>query len=108
MLRPDGNTVLYAEGEQKRWERVATDDICAVSYSDFELVPTREVKEKRNLKGKNPLPICRVCFNYNFKIPVSGGSSNKRQQGEQQRATTKRHLEQAVSTGRRKARTSKT
>ena len=60
----------------------------------------------QNVGGKNPLQICRYCFDSRLKVPTSGGSSNARQKKNQSQVKKKRQLEKVVeSVGKRGRRT---
>ena len=97
-------TQYYDMDSNKRGGRIETKIVCAVCYLDGDFVPDSEVKEKRNLKGKSPLPICRSCFDYNIAVPVSGGKVNNRQKAQQNKAEKKRRLDDVVNSGKRKGR----
>ena len=58
--------------------RFVTWNICGIYYSFHDILSDAEIKRSCNIGGKNPLLICRDCFNSNIKIPTSGGSSNAR------------------------------
>lgn len=90
-----------------RGGRIVTTDVCAICYSQHDIVSAEEIKTRRDVGGKNPLLVCRACFDLNVKIPTSGGSSNKRQKKSQQKKRKKRQLHTAVAQGRRKDRCSK-
>ena len=97
-------TQYYDMDGKKRGGRIETKTVCAVCYLDGDIVLCSKVKDKRDLKGKSPLPICQACFDYNIAIPVSGGNSNKRQKSQQKKAEKKRRLDDAVKSGKRKGR----
>ena len=96
-------TQYYDMDDKKRGGRIETKIVCAVCYLDDDLVLDSEVIEKRDLKGKSPLPICRSCSDYNT-IPVSGGRTNNLQKAKQNKAEMMRRLDDAVKSGKRKGR----
>ena len=51
--------------------------------------------------GKNPLQICRYCFDSRSKVPTYGRPSNTRQKKNQYQVKKKRQLEKVVASGRR-------
>ena len=54
--------------------------------------------------GKNPLLVCRYCFDKNIEIPCSGGRTNMKEKKDQGQLTKKRQLDESVQQGRRKER----
>lgn len=68
-----------------------------------DLVTPNELMASLDLKGKSPLTICRGCFNSGIE-PPSSGRTNVRQATQQAKVTKKRKLDEAVKTGKRKAR----
>ena len=84
--------------------RIITEHACAICYTLEDAVSVEEIKKKRTLGGKNPLPLCRYCFDSRLKVPTTAGSSNKRQKKQQDDTEKKRQLESAVASGRRKGR----
>lgn len=55
--------------------RLITDDVCAMCFSDDDIVSRDEIIAKRDIGGHNPLLICRHCFDLGLKVPTSGGST---------------------------------
>ena len=53
--------------------------------------------------GKNPLLVCRYCFDKNIEIPCSGGRTNMNEKKDQGQ-TKKRQLDESVQQGHRKER----
>ena len=86
--------------------RLVTDGICALCYSFEDVLLETEIKKSHDIGGKNPLLVCRDCFNSKIKIPTSSGSSNVRENKQQKLAPKKRKLDVAVQNGLRKARKS--
>ena len=80
-----------------------TDDICAICYN---IVSVDEIKRRRNIGGKNPLPICRHCFDKKVEILCSGGCTNMKQKADQDVEAKRKQLEDCVQSGRRKGRKS--
>ena len=63
--------------------RLVMGNICKTCYSFQDVLSDAEIKRSCNIGGKNPLLICRDCFNSNIKIPTSGVSSNtQKKQGQ--------------------------
>ena len=56
--------------------RLLMGNICEICYSFQDVLLYSEINRSRNIVVKNPLVICRDCFNSNIKITTSGGSSN--------------------------------
>ena len=54
--------------------------------------------------GKNPLLVCRYCFDKNIEIPCSGGRTNMKEKKDQGQRTKKRQLDESVQQERRKER----
>jgi len=81
-----------------------TKDICAICYETEEIVQIDEIRKKRDVGGKNPLLICRHCFNKNFEIPCSGGRVNVKQKEAQAKTTKRKCLDKHTESGRRKGR----
>ena len=86
--------------------RIMTDDICAICYDPDDIVSVDEIKRSRNIGGKNPLPICRYCFDKKVEIPCSGGRTNMKQKADQDVQAKRKQLEECVQSGRRKGRKS--
>ena len=79
-------------------------NICEICYSFQDVLLDAEIKRSRNIGGRNPLLVCRDCFNSNIKIPTSGGSSNAREKYGQRGAENTRTLQAAVLRDNNKAR----
>ena len=86
--------------------RIVTKDICAICYGDDDIVSADEIRKKRDIGGKNPLLVCRFCFDKKFEIPCSGGRTNQKQKVEQQMRTKRKSNDDNVAAGRRKGRKS--
>ena len=63
--------------------RIVTKDVCAICYETDNIVLANEIRQKRNMGGKNPLLVCRCCFDKNIEIPCSGGRTNMKQKKDQ-------------------------
>jgi len=69
-----------------------------------EMFSSDEIQREKDTKGRNPLPICRFCFDNNTEVPVTGGRVNMMEKSVQQAAKkNKLHID-AVRRGRKKAR----
>ena len=84
--------------------RIVTEYICAICYEREDIVQADEIRKKRNIRGKNPLLVCRYCFDKKFEIPCSGGRTNVKQKQDQAQRTKKRQLDEHVEGGHRKGR----
>ena len=71
--------VVRKQNNGRKSGRSVTGNICEIYYSFQDVLSESEIKSSHNIAGKNPLLICRDCFNSNIKIPNSGGSSNGRE-----------------------------
>ena len=56
--------------------------------------------------GKNPLLVCRYCFDKGIEISSSGGRTNMKEKKDQTKRTKKRQLDESVQQGLRKGRRS--
>ena len=86
--------------------RILTTDICAICYGADDIVSADEIRKNRDIGGKNPLLVCRYCFDKNIEIPCSGGRTNMKEKKDQAQGTKKRQLDAAVQKGDRKGRKS--
>ena len=84
--------------------RILTPDICAICYDKDDIVSADEIRKEKNIGGKNPLLICRYCFDKNIEGPCSGGRNNVKQKKDQAKSAKKRQLDKDVAGGRRKVR----
>mmetsp|Transcript_21870 Transcript_21870/g.47533 ORF Transcript_21870/g.47533 Transcript_21870/m.47533 type:complete len:109 (-) Transcript_21870:34-360(-) len=84
--------------------RIVTIDICAICYENEDIVQADEIRNNRDIGGKNPLLVCRYCFDKGFEIPCSGGRINVKQKHDQDQRTKRRQLDDHVRCGRRKGR----
>ena len=80
-----------------------TEDICSICYVNTDLVSANEIRSQRDLGGKTPLIMCRVCLDNGIYQPCSSARKNVKQAKQQKQAANKRRLEAAVESGRRKA-----
>ena len=83
-----------------------TKDICAVCYVDDDLVSPDEIKRSQDVGGKNPLTICRGCFNDGIEPPCLEGCRNVAQTMQQRKIAKKRRHDAVASGGRQKPRNS--
>ncbi len=94
----------YMPNVGTKGDRILTLDICSICFSDTHIVPVDEIRTKRDLKGKNPLLVCRYCFDSKVEIPTSGGRTNFAQKKQQEKSCKRRMLNRAVHHGRHKGR----
>jgi hypothetical protein len=87
--------------------RILTPDICAICYDTDDIVSADEICKERDMGGKNPLLVCRYCFDKNIEMPCSGGrSTTMKEKKDQGQRTKKRQLDESVQQGHRKERRS--
>mmetsp|Transcript_5035 Transcript_5035/g.10735 ORF Transcript_5035/g.10735 Transcript_5035/m.10735 type:complete len:239 (+) Transcript_5035:248-964(+) len=97
-------TQYYTPSSGLKGGRIRTEDICAICYGEDEIVSADVIRKEKDTKGRNPLPICRFCFDNNTELPVTGGRVNMMEKSVQQAAKkNKLHID-AVRRGRKKAR----
>ena len=84
--------------------RIVTDDICAICYEKDDIVSADEIRKRRDIGGKNPLLLCRYCFDKNIEIPCSGGRTNQKQKTVQSKRNKRKQLDTSIQSGRRKGR----
>jgi len=83
--------------------RITTSDICAVCWSDEDIVSPTEIRTRRDVGGKVPLPTCQLCLDLNVEIPCSGGrQSNQQQKNCQNKKRQKEQHENAVANKKEK------
>ena len=72
------------------------------------MTPQTLLEQQVNANGmnKNPLLVCRYCFDKKFEIPCSGGRVNVRQKMEQKESSKRKSFGDNVAMGRRKGRKS--
>ncbi len=63
-----------------------------------------EIMTKRDLKGKNPLVVCRWCFDSRVDVLTSGGRTNFSMKKQQEEMTNRKRIYHAVQSCRRKDR----
>ena len=98
-------STYYMPSDGVRGGRINTEDVCSLCYNNTDLMELEAIMTSgRELNGKNPLPVCKDCFDLKVKLPTSGGRSNRVQQSAQEKSTKKRRLSKAVASGVRKAR----
>ena len=82
-----------------------TKDICAaICYEAEDVVSIDVARASRDIGGKNPLPVCRYCFDMNVEIPCSGGRTNFKEKKDQSKRTKRKQLDEAIASGYRKER----
>ena len=81
---------------------LVTFSICAICYSFRYILSDAEIKRIRNILGKNPLLICRDCFNSIIKILTSGGSSKALENQGQKGASKTRKLQVTLQISNKK------
>ena len=59
--------------------RILTADICAICYDTEDIVSTDEIWKERDMGGKNPLLVCRYCFDKKIEIPCSVVRTNMKE-----------------------------
>ncbi len=67
-------------------------DVCAICFADTHIVSPEEIRAKKDVKGKNPLPVCRFCFDLDVDIPTSGGRTNYAQKAQQEKTCKRNSL----------------
>ena len=81
-----------------------TKDVCSICYEPDDIIKPEELRKKRDLGSKNPLLICRFCFDANIEVPCLGGRTSMTQKKDQRSESKKKELENNVKAGRKKAR----
>ncbi len=84
--------------------RIETQDVCAICFSDTNIVRHEEIMTKRDLKGKNPLVVCRWCFDSGVDVLTAGGKTNISMKKQQEEMSKRKRIHDAVQSGRRKGR----
>ena len=69
----------YNPSSRVKRGRIVTEDICAICYNRRGIVQADEIRNKRDIGGKNLLLDCQYYFDKNFEIPCSGGRVNMKQ-----------------------------
>ena len=80
--------------------QIVTNDVCAICYDADNIVSADEIRKKKDICGKNPLLVCRYCFEKNIEIPCSGGRTNMKQKKDQAQSTKRKQLDDNVESGR--------
>jgi hypothetical protein len=95
----------YYSNDATRGGRILTTDVCAICYNTEDVISASEIKKRRNLQGKNPLPICRACLDLNVLIPRTKCSrTNSQEKVAQTQAKKRQRLRASVENKRRKGR----
>ena len=95
----------YNPSTGQKGGRITTADICALCWSEDNIVSPDEIRGKRNVGGKLPLPVCQLCLDLKVEIPCSGGrQSNQQQKNHQNKKRQKEHLDNVVANKKRKGR----
>ena len=83
-----------------------TEDISTICYKRQGSAQADEIHKKGDIGGKNPLLVCRYCFDKNFEIPCSGSRVNVKEKKAQEQQTKRKSLDKHCGNGRRKERKS--
>ena len=84
--------------------RIVTEDICAIRYDKDDILSSDFLQKHRETGGKNPVPICRFCFDNKLPVPTSGSQVNQQEKIQQERVKKKCKMKGAVEKGLRKGR----
>ena len=57
--------------------RIVTDDVCTICYEPDNIIHPDIIRKNRNTRGKQPLPICKYCYDKNVEVPTSGKRVNQ-------------------------------
>merc|ERR1712008_187521 len=93
------------------WDSIETqyfsggrDAICALCGNDEDVWSSEEVKYEKDMKGKEPLPLCQECVKMKIDPPIKQGrTTNFAEKARQRRMTQGRKRDRAVARGLRKA-----
>ena len=66
---------------------ILTTDKCAICYDVEDIVSASEIRKERDVGGKNPLLVCRHCFDKIAEVPSSGGHAIMKQKKDQSECT---------------------
>ena len=89
--------------EQQYFGGKGRGDICALCCSDEDLLTPEEVKKEKNMKGKDPLPLCGVCVELEIEAPIKKGrTTNLVEKGRQMSVAKARKRAQYKGKGVRK------
>ena len=94
----------YNPATDTKGGRVVTNDICAICYIVDDLLSPNEIRKLKDVGGKTPLTICRGCLDNGIEPPCSRKHTNARQASQQKKSANKRKLNEAIKSGKRKAR----
>ncbi len=106
------NVKPYLMKSQLRcWDAIETQyygsgrgDICAICGNDENVLSSEEVKYEKDVKGKEPLPLCEECVGLNIIPPIKQGrTKNFVEKARQQKKDRTAKRKKAVSLGLRKA-----
>ncbi len=53
---------FYMSSIGKKGGHIETKDVYSIRFADSHVVSADEISVKNNFKGKNPLPVCQLCF----------------------------------------------
>ena len=79
---------------------IITEYVCLLCYSVDDIVTREEIIDNIDVQGYNPLLVCRTCFDYNIKIPTSGGCGKRQHRSKENITKKKRQLEKSVASSR--------
>ena len=74
---------IYYATQDTRGGRIVTKDICAVCYGPDDLVLKQDLLESGHTKGKEPLPMCRDCFDSGMNLVFSAKATNFKIKGKE-------------------------
>ena len=87
-----------------RGGRIVTDDICAICYSEDDIVSTDIIRGSRDTGGKNPLPMCKYCYDKKLPVPTSNNRPNQLEKAQQAATRKRRLMKDAIGKHQRKSR----
>ena len=65
--------------------------ICSYCCSDEDVLSSEEVKKHQDLKGREPLPLCKPCIQLKIAAPLKPGrATNCKQKRRQRRSNIKK------------------
>ena len=73
---------IYYATQDTRGGRIVTKDICAVCYGPDNLVLKQDLLESGHTKGKEPLPMCRDCFDSGMNLVFSAKATHFKRKGQ--------------------------
>ena len=76
---------------------IVTKVVSSVYYFDENIVDKVELLTRPKVVGKNPLPLCRNCFDMNIKCPNTRGRGNYYSSREKNKHSKKRQVKTLVA-----------